>query len=94
MHVSTWVEVDTMLLRIVRYGKMTSPPAYEVRSSKSVKLKKSTSIVEFLDRCELEDLKSHLDYWEKTPNSPETGDPKVHSCLGDLHSTIKNHECS
>jgi hypothetical protein len=26
--VSTWVEVDTMFLRITRYGKMTSPVAY------------------------------------------------------------------
>jgi hypothetical protein len=28
MHVSTWVEVDTMLLRIDRYSKMTSPPPF------------------------------------------------------------------
>ena len=28
---STWVEVDTMLLRIDRYSKMTLPPAYDGR---------------------------------------------------------------
>jgi len=34
--VSTWVEVDTMLLRIVRYRKMTSPPAYNAATAKPV----------------------------------------------------------
>ena len=28
VHVSTWIEVDTMVLRILDHSKMTSPPAY------------------------------------------------------------------